>query len=571
MNGSIYRGVVTKVIAGDAYNKVHPQVFITPIENPLQSEVLAEFSSIIPTNDAGSSFRSLPKVRQDCLVMILEGKHYIIGYISRTALGGKFTPEPLNEGAVVFGGAGQGKSAFKFDPTAGINLSVGMFTELDFDLLNQKITQKSNDYDFNTVGAYIKSTYNKKEDTHLWRAVYLDKKESNAFTDREDSLEYYEKGNIANLSPYVSKVVIEAGKIGKEGSIYKLETRQSFKPLIGVQDKNIFTSFRAGQQLEHTRDGEITWDGGTLLEFLTKYNVKEKISSSLQRIGKLTSGLQAGEVLRTQFYDNMNFSKLGVPLKEGEGWKYNPDEDAELVFIDSLGILSDKTIKRRFLSQKFSKLDKKDAFKYKEEFLGTGAIYLEHITYKDIDFKTNILQNGSFNYTYSNKAGEKSIFNEFFGPEGHAKIEIKDSAYTAAVNVKDGIIITYKEGDKTETISLKSDNLKITLSSEDSMEVKGKSFNLNVGKATLTIDETSFSLKVDKASLTIGADGKLLFNEQPLAFAEIINILLNDGAPGIGISGAPGSPAPLHPAVLAKITAGMAKPAITKQALFTDK
>ncbi len=103
------------------------------------------------------------------------------------------------------------------------------------------------------------------------------------------------------------------------------------------------------------------------------------------------------------------------------------------------------------------------------------------------------------------------------------------------------------------------------------MEVKGKSFNLNVGKATLTIDETSFSLKVDKASLTIGADGKLLFNEQPLAFAEIINILLNDGAPGIGISGAPGSPAPLHPAVLAKITAGMAKPAITKQALFTDK
>lgn len=583
MNGSIYKAVVVRVSAGDAYLKIHPQVFVTPLHSKAsKTEIQVDFSSIIPTSASGSSFRTLPKVGQECLIAHVD-RPTIIGYTSRTPLGGLFTPEDLSDGSSAFAGGTANRIVWKFDPLNGINMNVGLYTELDLDLLQQKITQKSKVYHFQTAGAYITSELTKKTDENTWREVFQAKPEKQMFSDRLETLESFAVTALAPFGSftdptkppkpheYVSKAVLTAGHVPGENVVYLLETRQA-EATTPFQLKNIFTTFRAGKQLQHKREG-IAWDGGSVLEWTGKHNLNGSVGTYLSRWGALLTGEQKGEVLRTQVYENMNFSKFGVPLKAGEGWKYNTEEDAELVYIDSIGILSDKTIKRRFLSQKFSKFDKKDVFKYKEEFLGTGAIYLEHVDYKDISFKTNILQDGSLNYVFSNTKGTKSIFNEFFGPDGHAKMEIKSPDYGALVNIQNGIKITYTQDKKDEVIELKSDNLKITLSSEVSLEIKGKSFILSVGKASLTLDESSFSLKVDKASLTISADGKLLYNEQPLAFAEIINILFKDGAPGIGISGAPGTPAPLHPAVLAKITAGMALPALDpgKKALFTNK
>ena len=104
------------------------------------------------------------------------------------------------------------------------------------------------------------------------------------------------------------------------------------------------------------------------------------------------------------------------------------------------------------------------------------------------------------------------------------------------------------------------------------MSLKKKNLHIEVTSGvSLDISDSEFLLTVGQSTLSITKDGKLLFNKQPLAFAEIVNIIFNDGTPGIGISGPPGSPAPLHPKVIAKLTAGMAAPAIGPKALFTNK
>lgn len=560
MFNQIRRVIVTRVTAGDAYKKIQPKVYVSYLDGNVStaSETLANFSSIVPTSSMGSASLSLPKTGQQCLAFVGGGMPIIFAYIPGGSIGGNFTPEGIDAGAFALAGGAATKMAFKFDPNRGISMNTGMFTEIDLDALDQSLKIKADTYKFYTPGSSIDQTWDKKENTTSWIQVFTKDKETLQFTDRFEKLETPISPEILylNTKKYTDKAIIRAGAVADENIVYQLETRQGYKPFLKLpepSDKDIFTSLRAGFQLKHTREGKIKWDGGSLYEWIGKKNTPGEIDTFLQRFGSLLDGEQKGEAYRLQIYTNHQFltpSPLGAPLKIGKGWEYDPKTDAELVYINSVGILADKSIKREFLTQNFSKTEK---FSLEDQYLGIDGIHTKHIIYKDIETYSNLNQDGSVLYSYSNKEGSKAILSELFGQEGHLKLEIKDSEYGALLNLNKGVKITYDEGGKSEILDLTSDNLVITLSSGVSLSIGKGSFTLNVGKSTFVIDE----------------GGNLTFNGLPLAFGAIVDLILTSGAPGIGISGAPGTPAPLHPKMIADLNTGKKLPTNNQKALLT--